>query len=764
VSGQTWYNFHISPHPTNSDIVYYGEVRLWKTTTGDGPWTALPILHTDNHAFAFAPDDANQVWSVGDGGVYVSPDAGGTFQHRNRDLQVLEYISVAQHPLWETVMIGGTQDNGTQRFTGSPAWQAVDWGDGGFTAIDPAEPWRMYHEYVRNIFYRSDLSGAVGTWMDKSLAVTGTAEFYAPFALDPSSHSVCYFGGDELWRSPDHADSWSTITSVIAGNLTAIAVHPMDPNTVYAATTGGRVYQVQKTGASWALADVTTTEITGTGLPPGVFASDLAVDPAGNVWLTLSSVLWSETSGEFSNDHVYRRAASGGSWVSRSTGLAQANPINCIVIDPADSNRLFCGGDLGVFRTDNAGMSWTPWDQGLPNVAVFDLQIHGPRRLLRAGTHGRSVWERPIDSASCAPVDLYMRDNILDSGRVQPTPEAAHPFDPTLWAGHWQSEDIKVDGPEPAFQTPSPVTSYVDFASLQHRRARRNRTNRFYVQVHNRGVNVAHNVQVRAFFAPTSPGLPPLPADFWTGGRPFSGTPSGPNWTPVGPTRTLGALEPGEPGLAEWDWMVPSTAPQHSCLLAVATCTEDPITGVGTLNPDVLVLNSKHVTLKNLEVQDAVAGTALPPEDAMTAPLFGSSREDKVGDFRILWGTLPRRTRLFLVFSRGTDGRPVLALSPDEWKRLGVEVSRKHAKLFPPSTPDACGSPVPYDRTQVLVLTRGANDVTSIPGVRLHRDAPVQLGMNLVLPRGARGTYQFDLVRLAGERPIGGVTYQIRTR
>jgi hypothetical protein len=80
--------------------------------------------------------------------------------------------------------------------------------------------------------------------------------------------------------------------------------------------------------------------------------------------------------------------------------------------------------------------------------------------------------------------------------------------------------------------------------------------------------------------------------------------------------------------------------------------------GVGTVNPDVVVLNSKHVTLKNLEVQDAVAGTALPPEDAMTAPLFGSSREDQVGDFRILWGTLPRRTRLFLVFSRGpTAGR-----------------------------------------------------------------------------------------------------------
>ena len=63
--------------------------------------------------------------------------------------------------------------------------------------------------------------------------------------------------------------------------------------------------------------------------------------------MTSSSVLWSETTGEFSNDHVYWRAAAGGNWLSRSTGLAQANPINSIVIDPADSNRLFCGGDLG---------------------------------------------------------------------------------------------------------------------------------------------------------------------------------------------------------------------------------------------------------------------------------------------------------------------------------------------------------------------------------------------------------------------------------
>ena len=761
-SGQTWYNFHISSHPTNPDIVYYGEVNLWKTTTGNGPWMPLPILHTDNHAFAFAPDNSNQIWSVGDGGIYMSPDAGVEFQHRNRDLQLLEYISISQHPQWETIMIGGTQDNGTQRFTGSPAWEFVAGGDGGWTAIDTSNPSRMYHEYIYHHFYRSDSNGAVGTWLYKPAGSPTSSEFYSPFVLDPSNQNVCYFGGDELWRSENNADTWAAVTSSINGNITAIAVHPMDSNKVYVGTTNGRVYLVQKTGATWTLADVTTTEITGPALQSGIYISDLAVDTAANIWVTLSSMLWSETSGEFSNDHVYLLAVGSTNWVSRSNGLAQANPVNSIVIDPTNSNRLFCGCDIGVFRTDNAGMSWTPWDEGLPNVAVFDLQIHGPRRLLRAATHGRSVWERNIDAVSCPLVDLYMRDNILDSGRVQPTPEAVHPFDATIWEGHWKSQDIKVDGPEPNFQTTNPVDNYVDFATLEHRKSRRDRINRFYVQVHNRGVNIAHNVQVRAFFAPTSPGLPPLPPDFWTGGRPFSGTPSGPNWTPVGATINLGDLEPGEPGLAEWDWLIPPTAPQHSCLLAVATCTEDPIAGLGILDPDLLVLNSKHVTLKNIVVENAIAGTARPPEEAITADIHAKSREDKTADLQIIWGRLPPRSRLFLVFSYGQNNEQVIHTSHEEWKQHGIEMSSKYAGLFPSATLDICGRPLHFDRKHVLVITRGKYDTTTLPGIKLTYGIPVRIGINLILPKDVKGTYEFYMVRLVGKHIVGGVTFTIR--
>jgi hypothetical protein len=274
-------------------------------------------------------------------------------------------------------------------------------------------------------------------------------------------------------------------------------------------------------------------------------------------------------------------------------------------------------------------------------------------------------------------------------------------------------------------------------------------------------VNIAHNVQVRAFFAPTSPGLPALPGDFWTGGRPFSGTPSGPNWTPVGPTITLGDLEPGEPGIAEWDWFVPNSSPQHSCLLALATCTEDPITGVGTLNPDQLVLNSKHVTLKNLNVQNAVAGTAMPPEQAMMVEVHSSSREDRVAFLRFQWGSLPKKTLVLVAFAPGPDKRPVIDATPEEWKRIGVEVSDQHAKVFPETTLDAFGREVSFDRKRVLVLNRANGESLDLPGVRLTPGVPVKMSLNLIMPKDAKGTFRFDLVRVSGKKVIGGVTYQM---
>jgi hypothetical protein len=160
-------------------------------------------------------------------------------------------------------------------------------------------------------------------------------------------------------------------------------------------------------------------------------------------------------------------------------------------------------------------------------------------------------------------------------------------------------------------------------------------------------------------------------------------------------------------------------------------------------------------------VEDAVAGTAMPPDQAMTADIHARFPDDKIADLRILWGNLPRKSRFFLAFSLGPDQKPVLERS-EEWTRMGIQVSDKYAELFPPATADARGCPIHFDRKRVLVVSPGDRDSTTIPRIHLSHGAQVRIAINLITPKNAKGMYEFDLVRVAGKKILGGVAYRIR--
>src|SRR5262249_26478949 len=99
--------------------------------------------------------------------------------------------------------------------------------------------------------------------------------------------------------------------------------------------------------------------------------------------------------------------------------------------------------------------------------------------------------------------------------------------------------------------------------------------NRVYVQVHNRGVTPADNVQVMLLLADAAPSLPDLPAGYQTSVQ--SGTPInvGTTWQTVG-IQLLNDIRVGFPKIASFD--LPSTilpppaslpGEQHRCLLAL---------------------------------------------------------------------------------------------------------------------------------------------------------------------------------------------------
>ena len=60
----------------------------------------------------------------------------------------------------------------------------------------------------------------------------------------------------------------------------------------------------------------------------------------------------------------------------------------------------YIGTDVGVYYKDNTMTEWVPFNNGLPNVIVNELEIHYSEGTISAATYGRGVWESPLNTIS----------------------------------------------------------------------------------------------------------------------------------------------------------------------------------------------------------------------------------------------------------------------------------------------------------------------------------------------------------------------------
>jgi hypothetical protein len=443
-----------------------------------------------------------------------------------------------------------------------------------------------------------------------------------------------------------------------------------------------------------------------------------------------------------------------------STGLSQANPVNAVVIDPANPATVFIGCDVGIFRSVNSGGAWTAWDDGLPNCSVQDLQIFNPGRLIRAATHGRSIWQRNLDAATCPLVDVYMRDDCVDTGLVTPTPsDVEHTV---YW---YQSVDVKVDSPDPVtnqYQTPSRDIDYLQFEELVHDNPRRDTWVRLHVQVHNRGNNPATNVRVRAFWANAGGGLPDLPADFWTA-FPNSDPADTSVWHPVGPARTIAAIYPGQPKVASWSWLVPASAPTHSCMFCVVKSDEDNVT-TSSLSIGTAVTMDNNVTLKNLHVDNFVAGSG--GADEGIGPMFldfAIYHAEQPIDIIFNPGVLPKGTRITAVFPDFNTRTPI------EKALQGFNLKESEGIRLPARPEEECGDPTRYNLKKLFTLDVSPDDRQRVrPGVYgiVPPGKKFSAAFFVKLPKDVKPgeVYTLHIEHWAGRVMVGGSSYEIRVQ
>ncbi len=407
--GQCWYDLSLAVQPGNSNVIFAGGAQsccgsVVQSVDGGNTWTIYSNIHPDAHAFVFTPDGT--ILYVGnDGGMWSTntpTSTSITWNNLNTGLATEQFypgLSVALNNV--NIGFGGTQDNGTEQYAGSTTWNVVNCGDGGATLIDDTtNPVTVYSNCIEATIYKSTDGGASFQQSQNGINTNDNTNWTPPMAMDPSNTQRLYFGTDFVYQSTNGAGQWTEIspnlTSTSSGNLTAIAVSPVNANVVWAGSSDGEVSVTQN-----ALAGVTASwsNVTGAGMLPPRYITAIAADPlqAGTAYVTYSGF-----SGYGDNlGHVFMTTNYGAAWTDVSGNLPNI-PADSIAIDPEQANTFYVATDFGVFYTTNGGTAWATMVTGLPRVAVLSLMLH-PSRNLFAATHGRSMWETNVSSVTPIP-------------------------------------------------------------------------------------------------------------------------------------------------------------------------------------------------------------------------------------------------------------------------------------------------------------------------------------------------------------------------
>ncbi|MDM7913784.1 MAG: T9SS type A sorting domain-containing protein [Candidatus Eisenbacteria bacterium] len=409
--GQGWYDLVIAVDPNNPNKVYSGGIDIWSSTDGGVTfaqrthWEYTPghprYVHADQHGWAFHPDDPNHVYAACDGGVFQSVDGGVNWQEISTGLTTMQFYDIAVAPSDMATAVGGTQDNGSNVYSGSDDWTRGLGGDGFHCNIDYAMPDTMYMEYYYGNHYRSYNRGANMTRIMTGISEDGAWD--TPVHLDYADTRILYTMHRKLYKTTNRGGQWVAKTATMPGVGITIAQSPSDVNVLYyGLNTLRTIYLSTDRGETW-------NQVGAAGLPTRAITR-LKVHPSepGTVFATYSG---------FANNNVYKSTDYGANWTSIG-GSLPALPCNAIEIDPDDPEILYVGTDLGVWRTEDGGGSWLPYGNGLPNVVIGDLKVVESTRTLRAGTYGRGLWEVPMAEAGTSSVlesDLASKSlQILD--------------------------------------------------------------------------------------------------------------------------------------------------------------------------------------------------------------------------------------------------------------------------------------------------------------------------------------------------------------
>ncbi len=337
------------------------------------------------------------------GGNVKSVDGGGTWQLASSGYTGALMLDVAINPEKPQIVYGAARSGFFRSTDGGNSWNglstspAVLWSAFG-AAVKPDEPnVVLASQELLGYLYRSVDGGLSWTTVFTVPNVVPGVDLYQhglksiEFAAPPNSH-VVYAGAcrgsvalddiannskklsEGIFKSINGGITWADASDSNTTDkcLASIAIHPTNPNIVYAAAPYAGIYKTTNGGASWSLQS---------GLPTDM--RSVAINPK-NPDIVYAGAL---------SGGVYRTINGGSFWSAFKTGMEPNDPIWSLAIDPSNPDIVWAGSRAtGIYRWVPEEERWTHVNKGLTTRTVQALAISPDGKLLYAATTGEGVF------------------------------------------------------------------------------------------------------------------------------------------------------------------------------------------------------------------------------------------------------------------------------------------------------------------------------------------------------------------------------------
>lgn len=426
VAGSPQYYNEIFTDPDNENLVYSMDTYSRYTLDGGVTWHHLSTKskHVDDHALWIDPDDTKHLLLGCDGGLYESFNQGQTWDYK-QNLPVVQFYRVTvddDFPFYN--VYGGTQDNnsvfGPSRTIRNMGIVNSDWiithgGDGFETVIDPVDKNTVYVQSQYGWLVRYNRQ--TGEELDIRPSEPDNGEAYrwnwnAPVKVSSHDHKTLYFAANKLFKSTDRGQSWKVISpdltqqinrnllkvmgkiqsseavaknasTSVYGNIVSLAESPMKQGLIYVGTDDGQISVTEDDGANWKSYNAFP------GVPENTYISCLTASQSNE------NIVYASFDNHKRGDYtpyLLRSSDKGKTWKSIVSNLPKEQTIYSIAQDHKNADLIFVGTEFGLWFTVDGGNKWEQLKNGLPSIAVYDIDIQRRENDLVLATFGRGFY------------------------------------------------------------------------------------------------------------------------------------------------------------------------------------------------------------------------------------------------------------------------------------------------------------------------------------------------------------------------------------